>query len=316
MKFISSSSPSSGRISNSCSSTGLSAKRSGGVQATTRITIPAAYGWPFKPNYDKQKRKMMEKQDSENQALQLKERSTALIATLINPSQAREFERGLTIAHVVDHGLPLSEIVRETGFKSVAQVLDIHLTRLVAQFNLNNNISDAQIKTIVEDLIEKFPNESVEDFILCFKMARQNAFGVVYHLHSAVVFEWMGKYLEQKYEALEKKLRAEKAKEATRALPKDVAGITDVGAEALKEMQKIVEATKKQAKVPYMSDADIRRYGQEKPAKKQSITAGMKWFDVLGIKVLASDRKHAKQQIRKNIKSGKLYFGMSRGDAK
>jgi hypothetical protein len=216
----------------------------------------------------------------------------------------------------VDSGIPLTEIVRETGFKSVAQVLDIHLTRLVAQFNLNNNIQDHQIKTIVEDLIEKYPAESVEDFILCFKMARQNAFGVVYHLHSAVVFEWMAKYLEQKYEAIEKKLREEKAKEATRALPKEIPGISDAGAKALAEMQKIVDATKKQSKVPGMTDAEIRKNGQEKPPKKPSVTSGMAWFNVLGIEVNAIDRKHAKQNIRRAIKAGKLEFGMSRGNAK
>lgn len=248
---------------------------------------------------------------SRNQALQLKEQSTALIATLIDPARAREFERGLTISVAVDSGIPLSEIVRETGFKSVAQVLDIHLTRLVAQFNLNNNIQDHQVKTIVEDLMEKFPNESVEDFILCFKMARQNAFGVVYHLHSAVVFEWMAKYLEQKYEAVEKKHREQKAKESTRALPKEVPGISEVGAKALADMQKIVDATSKQSKVPAMTDGDIRRNGQEKPPKRDAVTSGMKWFSVLGMQVLASDSKHAKQQIRKSIERGHLEFGIS-----
>lgn len=211
----------------------------------------------------------------------------------------------------MDSALPLSEIVRDTGFKSVAQVLDIHLTRLVAQFNLNNNIQDHQIKTIVEDLIEKYPSESVEDFILCFKMARQNAFGVVYHLHSAVVFEWMSKYLEQKYEAVEKKLRSEKAQEATRALPKDVAGISDVGAKALDDMQKIVDATAKRSKVPAMTDADIRRNGQEKPPKKPTLTTGEKTFYILGFGQNASTRKEAKVRVRRLIKGGHLDFGIS-----
>lgn len=214
----------------------------------------------------------------------------------------------------MDSALPLSEIVRDTGFKSVAQVLDIHLTRLVAQFNLNNNIQDHQIKTIVEDLIEKYPSESVEDFILCFKMARQNAFGVVYHLHSAVVFEWMSKYLEQKYEAVEKKLRSEKAQEATRALPKDVAGISDVGAKALEDMQKIVDATAKRSKVPAMTDADIRRNGQEKPPKKAALTAGWATYNLGGIDVQASDLKHAKKLMRMFIKNGKVEFHRRRGN--
>jgi len=255
-------------------------------------------------------------QHSKNQALQLKERATGLIATLTDPDRARSFERGLTIDKAVDSGIPLTEIVRETGFKSVAQVLDIHLTRLVAQFNLNNNIQDHQIKTIVEDLIEKYPAESVEDFILCFKMARQGSFGVVYHLHSAVVFEWMSKYLEQKYETVEKNLRAQKAQEATRATPKEVEGISDVGMKALSDMQKIVDDTAKRSKIPAMSDAEIRRNGQLHPPRKEPITKGLQTFKLGGYSIQAMDRKQAKKQMRIFIRNGKVQFHISRGTKK
>jgi hypothetical protein len=219
---------------------------------------------------------------------------------------SRTFERGLTIASILDQGIPLREIVEQTGFKSVAQVLDLHLTRLVAQFNLNNNIQDHQIKTIVEDLIEKFPNESLEDFLLCFKMARQNAFGVVYHLHSGVVFEWMGKYLEHKYEELETKLRKEKAAQNSKLMPEDCSGISDHGMEKLKEMQAMIDSLPKKTKMPSMSDADLRKWGAERPPKKAALTAGDTLFTIRGIQVLAATEEEAEKQIATAIRLGHL----------
>lgn len=245
----------------------------------------------------------------EKQELQRKERATGLIATLSNADTAREFERGLSIRHILDVGLPLTEIVRLSASKSVAQTIDIALTKLARAINITNNLNDAQIKTIVEDLMDRYKTESVEDFILVFKKARQGDFGTIYNLHSAVIFEWMEKYLDEKYQVLESKLKAEKNKPEPMfiRLPDGVKHFEIVFAPlfGFKLAKKYAAKLSLGGKVPAMSERDIKKFGQKDPVQSTK-TAGYKWFNIRGIDVLASTEEHAKEQIKKAIESGEL----------
>lgn len=252
-----------------------------------------------------------------SQELQRKEHATALIVTLTNADQAREIERGLTINKVVDSGVPVSEIVRETGFKSVARVVDIHLTRCVAQFNRNNNLNDAQIKTLVEDLIDKYPAESIEDFILCFKMARQEEFEVPMWLDSSVIFGWMRQYLDRKYQVLEEKLKKERAEKEGKNLKRDgAAPINDFVSTTLTQWRKDVENLPSPRRMHQMTDAEIRKNGQIQPPKKVALTAGWTTYELGGYKVEAMDRKQAKKIMRIFIRNGSVPFHMSRGKSR
>jgi hypothetical protein len=143
--------------------------------------------------------------------LQLRERSTGLIATLTDLDRCREFERSLTINKIITDAIPIVELKRTVGSRQVAIALDVQLTRLVASLNLKWNVSDTQIKTIVEDLIDTYPSETIEDFILCFRKARLGEYGELVRLDSPIVFTWMQKYLEEKYQVIEDKLTQEKA---------------------------------------------------------------------------------------------------------
>lgn len=146
----------------------------------------------------------------ENHELQRKEHLTGLIATLTNSDSARQFEKGITIKNIIDNAIPIREVIKAMGLVNVARALDIQLTRLVANLNLKWNLNDLQIKTIVEDLIEKFQNESIEDFVMVFKKARHGEYGELFRLDSAVIFGWMDKYLDEKYQVIENNLMKEK----------------------------------------------------------------------------------------------------------
>lgn len=149
----------------------------------------------------------------ENNQLQRKEHLTGLIATLTNVETSRDFERQLTIDKVVEHALPLCELKHHVGHRSVAIALDVQLTRLVGSLNLKWNVNDSQIKDIVQDLIEEFPNESLEDFVLCFKNARKGKYGELMRLDSPIIFTWMRSYLDEKYQHVEEKWRLQKEEE-------------------------------------------------------------------------------------------------------
>lgn len=207
----------------------------------------------------------------EKQELQLKEHATGLIVTLSNADTAREFERGLTIAKIVNESLPLVEMMRVTSSKEVARTIDVALTKLVASVNVGNNISDYQIKEIVEDLIDKYQHETIEDFILVFKKARLGEFGTIYNLHSAVIFEWMEKYLDQKYsvrDAIREKERNEEKKVPLNndwlSLWKESIEETDREGGVKTQSQNLTILSNLRA----MTDKEISEEGQERPKYK------------------------------------------------
>lgn len=231
-------------------------------------------------------------------ALQLKERSTGLIAILTDPEESRKLERSLTLHKVIKEAIPISEVQRYVGMREIAIAIDIQLTRLVASLNFANTLNDRQIKIIVEDLIDKYPNESIEDFVLCFKKARLGELGKSYnHLDSEVIFEWMKAYLLQKYELLEDELKKEKDNQY--ALPDPGYG------PGYLEFKKWAKDLADAAKVPGMTDADYRKYGQEKPVRTTK-TAGYAYFKVRNVQVMATSQQHAEELVQLMIDRGDL----------
>lgn len=227
-----------------------------------------------------------------------KAHSAGLIATLIDATQAREFERTLTIKKIVTSSLPICEMVRYVGMRQIAIALDIQLTRLVASLNNKWNIAETQIKIIVEDLIDKYPNESIEDFILCFRKGRTGEYGPIMNLDVSVICEWMKKYLDEKYIVIEQELRKEKDTPYEKPTPTE----EGPGYKAFKEY---AQSLREGSKVPGMTDADYRKYGQENPIRK-SVTSGMKYFKVREYEVYASTQEHAEELFEKMIKHGML----------
>lgn len=198
----------------------------------------------------------------ENNALQLKELSTGLIAIMTNPETAREFERSLTIESIVQKAIPISELRRVVGSRQVGIALDVQLTRLVANLNLKWTLNDSQIKTIVEDLLDKYPNETLEDFILCFKKARLGEYGELIRLDSAIVFTWMTSYLTEKYTVIEAALMKEKDDHYKIIIPESS------DRDWLAEWQKAVNENNGMKKVPDLEEDEIQTEGQPTPKRK------------------------------------------------
>lgn len=168
----------------------------------------------------------------------------------------------MNVKAIIETALPISEMKRSLPVGEVESAIDTALTKLVASLNLKWNLNDMQIKQIVEDLVFKYPNETIEDFILVFRKARQNEFGEIYRLDGAVIFGWMEKYLEEKYEVLEKQLISEKDRN-----PMD--GILKVSdSTRLAAWKASVDAITLKAILP-LSEKEVRLEGQEK-AKKEN----------------------------------------------
>lgn len=191
----------------------------------------------------------------------LKERSTGLIATVNNSTEFVKLERSLTINKIIETALPISVVKKNVPEGDIEISIDIALTRLVESLNLKWNLTGGQTKTIVEDLVDKYPNETIEDFILIFKRARQGEFGELYRLDSAVIFGWMERYLEEKYEALERSLYTEKE-----TFNKPIKPVCE--ADRLAVWKASVDAITVKAIAP-LTTKEVITEGQEKP-KRQS----------------------------------------------
>lgn len=193
-------------------------------------------------------------------ALQLKERSIGLINTISDPDKYRDVERGLSIEKVISSAIPISILEKNTSRKEVLIALDRAVVMLAASLNLNNNLNDFQIGIIVEDLYDKYPNETLEDFILMFKKARQGEYGTIYVLHSAVVFEWMGKYLDEKYKHIEDNLMREKDDHYKIIIPENMSR------DHLTEWSKAIEAISNNGMRP-ITPEEIEEEGQRIPKR-------------------------------------------------
>lgn len=204
--------------------------------------------------------------ENKNQDLQLRAHSTGLIATINDPEQYRDVERGLSLSKVVSSSIPISVLEKNTSRKEVLKALDGMVTRLAASINLNNNLNDFQIKVIVEDLYDRYHNESLEDFMLMFKKARQGEFGTIYTLHSAVVFEWMTKYLEQKYQVIEDNLMRERDEEY-RKYGRNIVVPENMDRDHLAEWAEAIAGVSANGIRP-LTEEEIQEEGQEKPKRE------------------------------------------------
>lgn len=158
----------------------------------------------------------IQKQEAAGLALQQKEHAQTLLATITTEATKDKFIRSLTIEKIVDNAQPISQMEKYVERREIKAVLHLHICSFVKSLNLKWTLSDEQVNPIVEDLLYKYPNESLEDFLLVFRKARMGEFkdengnATIYRLDGAVIFGWMEQYLIQKYEVLERNLYREK----------------------------------------------------------------------------------------------------------
>lgn len=222
----------------------------------------------------------------------MRERSSAVIATITNSETAEKFSRSLTIEKIIAEAIPVSVLKQTVSPSEIKLALDAELTRFVASLNLKWTINDSQIKSIVEDLLYKFPNETLEDFVLVFRKARLGEFinedgsKTIYRLDSAVIFDWMNKYLEIKYEAIERDLM--KQKDTHNFNPRR----TD--SDWIKLWQESLEVghapkTNKQSiaflnHLKTMTEKEIKEQGQEKPKHLDYPSTPKEYSDMIDLK--------------------------------
>lgn len=157
-------------------------------------------------------------------AQQNRNQSTALITILTEQGLdgLLKVESKLTVRTAME-GLPLFFHLKTNGRKLISATLDMQVTRLAASINVKHNLSSLQIQQIVSDILEMYPTETIEDFMLVFKRLRQGFYKKEFHqLDQAVIFTAIKDYLVEKSVELERvhlEEQQERDKPAKKELP-------------------------------------------------------------------------------------------------
>jgi hypothetical protein len=115
-----------------------------------------------------------------------------------------------TIDRVLDCA-PVSELVRHGAKRAnIEAILALEITRVSRLLTVGGNLRDGQSIEIAMQLIQDYPNESLEDFCLCLRRGVKGAYGEIFRFDILVIYEWFKKYLEEKYVVAENKLREER----------------------------------------------------------------------------------------------------------
>lgn len=194
---------------------------------------------------------------------------------------------------------PMSDLIKIVGHGKIVLFVKSELIKMSERINVSGNLSVEQLEFIATQLVELFPNESLADFKLCFERGCIGQYGEIFRMDGIVLRKWMERYLDEKYALIEDELAKEKSGEyhERKASNEDGPG--------RKEFDEWANKMREGFKPPSMTDADYRKYGQEKPYVN-SKTAGYKYFTVRNIQVYALTQEHAEELVELMIKRGDL----------
>mgnify|MGYP000073656786 CR=1 FL=1 len=139
---------------------------------------------------------------------------TILLINTFNDTTAVEFvsqERKLTLINAIC-GTPLRTLEKANQIETASKLIFL-IKRLNNLLNVGQKLNDLQIATLASDLLDFCQNETLEDMVILFKMARKGELGTkIYRLDSMVILqEWMPVYLDLKYQEKERELQRKKS---------------------------------------------------------------------------------------------------------
>lgn len=136
-----------------------------------------------------------------------------LLSCLVERNDAKlvVLERGISISTAID-GTKLNKLERQIGDFGIITAICYLLNRFNTNFNVGKKLTLEQSALLASDIVEKYPNETIEDVVLMLKMVRQGIIGdgKDYKLDGQnVMTKWFPEYLEKKYEEFERQKRKE-----------------------------------------------------------------------------------------------------------
>lgn len=162
---------------------------------------------------------------------------------------------------------PLSQLVKVTSEQSVKLAIEFELIKLSTLVSVGGNLTSAQVPFIAEQLVLQYPNESLADFKLCFQRGATGCYGEIQRMDGVTIGVWIKKYLEEKYQAIEKKLMDEKDN-AHVVIDTTKIASDESAQQYIATMLTSIEQMENKKPSPLTSD-DIKREGKETPPRKR-----------------------------------------------
>lgn len=203
-----------------------------------------------------------------------------------------------TIEQVLDR--PAVSALVNAGAKreQIEACLALEIAKVSNMITAGGNLRQGQAVEIARELIAEHPNESLEDFCLCLRRGIKGIYGDIFRFDVVVIFGWFKQYLEEKYQALEAKLMAEKDNQYEPIVPDFSVQSETLTDEIKKQKEKErlkswMEAIKgvDEKKIAPLTDEDIKLEGKEKPKAN--------FHPVTTISQAQKDELH-REYIRKN----------------
>ena len=166
--------------------------------------------------------------------------------------------------------------------------LAAQIHKLVKMVNINGHLSIQPYQTpvIAAQLIENYPVESLEDFVLCFKRGAAGFYGTIYKLDASVLCEWMKAYLDEKYTHVEVKVEQEKQQH-------------------IEENKINYELFKQRVEKDFIEPQKVNN-AKENEYQRQKLATPYKYYDVRGLQIYARSHEHAEQLVQKLIALGEV----------
>lgn len=115
-----------------------------------------------------------------------------------NPSQLVRISNSVTIADSLN-APTLRSLEKTIGKDDIVTVISMLILRTASYFNIGKNLTEDQALELAFLMIDQYPHETVEDFVLMFNRAKRFTYGKVYdRIDGHVIFGWMASYLEEK----------------------------------------------------------------------------------------------------------------------
>ena len=172
---------------------------------------------------------------------------------------------------------PVSDLLRNGAKQNVIEAtLAAEIMKASNMLTVGGNLREGQALQIAIQLIEDFPNESLEDFCLCLRRGIKGIYGDIFRFDVLVISGWFQKYLDEKYVAIENKLMDEKDKVFEPLVPNfSLPPSQTLTEEARRQKEKErlkawLDAVKAvdDKKIAPLTEKDIRKEGQQKPKVK------------------------------------------------
>lgn len=159
---------------------------------------------------------------------------------------------------------PVQQLVNSGAkLNDLEACLAVEITKTANMLTVGGNLRQGQSLDIARSLIAEFPGESLQDFCLCLRNGLKGNYGDIYRFDILIISGWFKQYLQEKYEAIERKLMQEKD-DMYKPIKTDPTN-PDKHQMWIDRLKEAVGSNEIIKKVPPITDEDVEQEGQERP---------------------------------------------------